>query len=300
MNQSIIAIVLSSGVVSALATAFFAYITTQRGDTLEYITKERQKWREELREIALELENSDISNYNIVLSKIKVRINAYGNTINSSYKDDKHIWNEMKLLSDAAKSNKLTEFNLHKETMLFYISMLLKYDWERSKREVSGRKDEKINLLCMLLGVLYCLYFNYNTGNTITYEGLPTLIIGVVLFPFIISILIKDVMKKWSNQHKLRYKVKYILFFIFLIMTLLSIFKEISLKYIIDEISYITAVMFISIFLVNLTNGIKFVTDNYAERYYDKIESFIKDNRFTCDNSVQNKEKNNEGTDNPR
>ena len=70
---------------------------------------------------------------NQILVSLKTRINAYGidqNNLNA----DAHIWK----LIDKINICREEEYANLKEQLINYLSLLLKYDWERSKSEVYG------------------------------------------------------------------------------------------------------------------------------------------------------------------
>ncbi len=55
MNSSMILPILSSSVLAALITAIVSKQIQDKSNKLKYVTEERQKWRKELREAAVEL-----------------------------------------------------------------------------------------------------------------------------------------------------------------------------------------------------------------------------------------------------
>lgn len=153
-----ITLIFTSTVVSAIVTAFFGYFSTKRQNTLKYITEERKKWRDEMRVIAEEVEKSKYYNINEKLTKIKVRINAYGSTMETDYQSDGHIW---KLIRELEKSTESKEiFEKRKRMLIDYISLLLKADWERSKVEVRGAFQKALKCVLMLFSViLFSFYY---------------------------------------------------------------------------------------------------------------------------------------------
>jgi len=71
--------VLSSAVIASIVTAVFTLLANKRKDYIKNITKERQKWRIELRTIAESINNCyDIDSLKMELERLKVRINPYG------------------------------------------------------------------------------------------------------------------------------------------------------------------------------------------------------------------------------
>ena len=147
---NIIAMTLGSSVVAAIISSFVSIHNNSKNVKLEYITKERSKWRCEIREIAVELEKtkvllrksrSESDSIRIVLAKLKVRINANGLLDNATFKEDKHIWEKIicieKYLDGSTNNANDKEILKKLENLIRDLCHLLKDDWEKSKSEVS-------------------------------------------------------------------------------------------------------------------------------------------------------------------
>lgn len=157
--MEIITMLFTSTVVSAIVTALVGYFSSRRANMLKFITEERKKWRDEMRVIAEKIERSKRDNIGKVLTKVKVRINAYGSTSLTDYQKDGHIWKLIRDLEEETISNE--QFNRNKKLLIDYISLLLKADWERSKKEVRGtfRKVLQYVLIFMSVLIFTCFYF---------------------------------------------------------------------------------------------------------------------------------------------
>ena len=126
-------IFLASAVIAALITSLFTYFQNQKSSNLQYITDERRKWRESVRDIYESLSNSHCySDVVILLAKLKTRINPYGR-YSGKYVDDSHIWDAIRKLEHSE-----LDFEKNKVLLLDYLSLLLKGDWDRSKQEIKG------------------------------------------------------------------------------------------------------------------------------------------------------------------
>lgn len=143
-------------------TAIVTLVMNKKENNLKYITEDRRHWREEIRAIVDELENVKISNKQKVLSKLKVRINPYGKNENNFLKDS-HIWD---LINEMGKTSKYSELIKEKNELIFYLSLPLKYDWERAKKEVSEDKGFlDTTIVIIVMTVLCILSFNLSTNN---------------------------------------------------------------------------------------------------------------------------------------
>lgn len=148
-------ILLSSAVVSAILSGIISYFITRRQGTLQYITGERKEWRGEIRKIAANLNNASYKETLKLLAELKVRINAFGNEgVSFTYSSDAHIWeliNEIESEEFKKKSLKLKQ-----KQLIEYLSLLLKNDWERSKKEVKG---DFYNIVSLILFSASGIYF---------------------------------------------------------------------------------------------------------------------------------------------
>lgn len=141
-------VILASTVVAAVISMLTSVYNSRRTENLKYVTEERQKWREEIREIAQEIVVSSKDDIKLYLTKLKVRINANGNGKRHSYYEDSHIWKMIEKLTDSEDEEK---FEREKELLVNYLSAMLKYDWERQKREVLGSATSKIKIFLSIV-----------------------------------------------------------------------------------------------------------------------------------------------------
>ncbi|SDL42594.1 hypothetical protein SAMN05216520_10597 [Kandleria vitulina] len=169
--------------VGAIIGASITYIVSRRESKLKYITEERQKWREEIRKIAENIESNQ-GNLSVELTKLKVRLNAYGmNKKKEYYLEDAHIFNIINDINKCERSYKNIKEN--KKILINYLSFLLKFDWERSKDEVN---EDVYNLLSIILLFVGCLsyffvfYKNIETNLEFSYVPIRKLVYILCLF----------------------------------------------------------------------------------------------------------------------
>lgn len=123
-----IKIILTSSVVAALVAAFVAIFTTQLKISIENITQERAKWRNKIREKALEVHNAIVGNNEVELGKLKVEFSVI---LNPSDPEDNLIIELIKTPVFGQELKQSDEFSKR-------IALLLKHDWERAKLESSS------------------------------------------------------------------------------------------------------------------------------------------------------------------
>lgn len=153
-----IQVVLEASAIATIVGAGISYFTFRKTSRLTYITQERKEWRTEIRNIAEELERYSYNERQQVLAKLKTRINAYGENNSSgsqSCQADFHIWEKIEQIE---KCKSKEEYERLREQLIYFLSLLLKDDWERSKKEVNGEPGQILAwglfvLTFVLLGV---------------------------------------------------------------------------------------------------------------------------------------------------
>lgn len=204
--DELLKIVLSSSLLVGIVSAVVSLFNNKKNNNLKYITEDRRRWREEIRNIVDELENTNYYNRNKILQRLKVRINPYGKNDNK-ISHDSHIWDVIGEIENASCDK---EFREKKEQLVLYLSFLLKYDWERTKKEVSGNWKVLGLLVTFLIGLLFLIYkhfiecgYEYNELFLIT--TMVFLMLPVVLGTCGFEMLFKEL---W-NENKTKIK-KYI------------------------------------------------------------------------------------------
>ncbi len=157
MNETLpIAVIV--GVVSGFITTISTVFINKSKDKLQYITSERAKWREEIREIANKLQiEENIFKIENILCELEVRINPYGIMDKDNIFKDGHIWKIIEVLKKCKDYDRRKE---NKEVLIKYLSCLLKYDWERSKIEILGSKSLTLYIILSIIFPI-TMYGNY-------------------------------------------------------------------------------------------------------------------------------------------
>lgn len=222
--------ILGLAVISAIISGVIGIYTSSRNNKLEYITKERSEWREEIRLCAEELWDVSYQKTRKICDRLKVRINAFGKRVSNRYSDDSHIW---EVIGEIEK-DKCDMHRLHQlqSVLQEYLSLLLKWDWERSKREVQGEKLRcikyimwVISIIIYAVGLIYEYFVQETQGaseNGVTVIG-SLLIIALVIVCFLfvdkqmeevyLIIFVGHVVKKQKKETDLWYKLVNILYF---------------------------------------------------------------------------------------
>lgn len=178
-----IKLILSSAVISAIISGCVAVLNFKRQNNLQYVTGERKAWREEIRKIAQDLYGMSYKETLEILVRLKVRINAFGNNEKGTmYMYDAHIW---KLIADIEEKKCSKELlRLKQQQLIEYLSLLLKFDWERSKKEVQGDNGRIIGWAICIMSVIYmgCVIVLKNKDiNVISVIGVISLLILIIV-----------------------------------------------------------------------------------------------------------------------
>lgn len=172
-----IQLVLEISAIATIISAGISYITFRKSSSLTYVTQERKEWREAIRRIAEELEKCSYKKRKKVLVQLKTRINAYG--LNSKNElNDVHIWKQIQKI-EACKEE---EYDDLKNQLILYLSLLLKYDWERSKKEVHGEPWKIVGNMFAIAALIFLEIGLYQlSNNAVPGLEMALLLLGVVL-----------------------------------------------------------------------------------------------------------------------
>lgn len=140
---------------SAVVVAVINMIIQNKNNKLQYITNERSNWRKELKEISVKLQQAEMpEQMESSLLELKNRINSYGQHFGEyppvekmDFLKDEHIW---RIIDDIEKG--MGNFEKNKKKLLECIGLLLKFDWERAKKEVKPRMGITLSLILALIG----------------------------------------------------------------------------------------------------------------------------------------------------
>lgn len=192
--------------ITGILSLFTLFIKTNKESKLSRITDERTKWREEMRNIAKKLsatnqldENTNDSNkekesLQEILTQLKTRLNSYGKG-RDDYLKDSHIWKSISIIETNGNSNIEDE----KIKLIDYLSLLLKYDWERSKIESSLNVSAIIGYSIYIISNVLFAYFAFTDFTDTT---LYLLIIMILLFAslFFMPSLFMSIFKLFNNK----------------------------------------------------------------------------------------------------
>lgn len=180
--------------ITGIISIFTLFLKTNRESKLSRITDERTKWREGIRTIAEKISVGENSHkqeetLSILLTELKVRINPYGRYKNS-YLKDSHIWNCISNIENCIEKDKdADKVNVEKKKLINYLSLLLKYDWERSKKESSLNLPVIIGYSLYVVSNVLFAYFAYTEFTDATLYWLIVLILVFAVYFFLPSVL---------------------------------------------------------------------------------------------------------------
>lgn len=206
--EQIISIISAVGI-STIVSAIIAFVQNNKKNNLDFVTKERSEWRKKLKEIISEL--SDDSKKESAIIKLKSEINPYGR--NMAFKNTKpyymkegHIWDLLDRGDDV-------DF----DRLRFYIELLLKFDWERSKKEIKFNPSTLFRIIIQLTLLILSIYssviiFN-KTEDLNNNSFLILFIISIVSIIFVsLQTWVTNLIKSVPSRHK---KEQMWIFFIF-------------------------------------------------------------------------------------
>lgn len=211
METNQIITLISGAGIGAVLSAFLVFINNSKKNKLDFITKERSEWRREIKLIIVDLLSEN--NRYCAINRLETQLNPYGRNIKENnyefYISDGHIWKLVDKFDYSTKNvNRITK----------YLELLLKYDWERSKREIYNNYEDAFFLLINFLLFLFTIYsfltFSYSdyglaiTSND-TFEKFLNNLLGIIIvfiFPLnLFLILFQKHFLKLLNIKRIKY-----------------------------------------------------------------------------------------------
>ena len=111
---------------------------------------------------------------------------------------DSHIWKQIEIIENC----RVKEYEKQKDKLILFLSLLLKDDWERAKKEVIGEPAKGIITVCLLFAIIFSWVgiFQANginirdvkevqKGIIYTSPGMILIIMGVIVWFLIINVL---------------------------------------------------------------------------------------------------------------
>lgn len=148
LETSQIITLISGAGIGAILSAFLTFINSSKKNKLDFITKERSEWRREIKSIIVDLLGGN--NRTSAIKRLETQLNPYGRYISKEdrynfYMNDGHIW---ELVDNFDYSNQSVKL------LTKYLEILLKYDWERSKREIKVDVFNSFIYFILIIGSL--------------------------------------------------------------------------------------------------------------------------------------------------
>ena len=174
-------VLLTSTVVSALVAALVTLRSSERKIQVENITQERAKWRKSMRELADELVKAAKSN-----DKVKTECVSAQLVLNLNPFDEQ----DLQLACAARNLSGEDDINVRIEEFVTRLSLLLKHDWDRAKREsmpwfhrgTSTRRVPYSELICKTQRNNGNYDLKRQRGNLVVYFGMLTLSAALLFF----------------------------------------------------------------------------------------------------------------------
>ncbi len=218
--EKLLSIPINIELITTIITGIFSVVVlifqTNRKGKLRYITGERSEWRDQLRRICYELKQIEHQKkeeqkdrLDEVLVDLKTRLNAYGKDRKTDYLWDGHIWNVIRSIEEASEVN-VKEV----DRLIDYISLLLKYDWERAKQEAGVNSKFLLSNITFIISNLLFVYFGFKVFPDSSFAGI-FLCVFLLSLVYFIPFMIKHISNVFSDHSDTLYSA--LMFFIILI-----------------------------------------------------------------------------------
>lgn len=227
--------ILPSTIIAAVVTGIIELVKMNNSNKATYIISQREEWREKIRDIADDIYKADQKNIGVSLTKLKTRINSYGTVKEKIYSDkeranreyylkDGHIYEVIKKLEDK-KTN--SDFKKQKSKLIDYLTLLLKFDWERAKIESSTNGITVISWILEIIAIVLLIIINLQNEIEKTIVSL-CVSVAVLLFYFLTPLILELVLKnaKYSTEtQKMKNEISILLLLIFVLITIVVCFN---------------------------------------------------------------------------
>lgn len=227
--------ILPSTIIAAVVTGIIELVKMNNSNKATYIISQREEWREKIRDIADDIYKADQKNIGVSLTKLKTRINSYGTVKEKIYSDkeranreyylkDGHIYEVIKKLEDK-KTN--SDFKKQKSKLIDYLTLLLKFDWERAKIESSTNGITVISWILEIIAIVLLIIINLQNEIEKTIVSL-CVSVSVLLFYFLTPLILELVLKnaKYSTEtQKMKNEISILLLLIFVLITIVVCFN---------------------------------------------------------------------------
>lgn len=142
--------ILGSTLLTGIITTIANYFHSNRQSKISNIVEERAAWRERIRGIALKLNSKEL--VQDAITELKVNINPYGKfgyVTPDKFNTDEEFWinNDGYVWASITDVERSIHNGIYDETkvctLIEALGVLLKLDWERSKKEIQGEKFKR-------------------------------------------------------------------------------------------------------------------------------------------------------------
>lgn len=265
--------ILPSTIIAAVVTGIIELVKMNNSNKATYIISQREEWREKIRDIADDIYKADQKNIGVSLTKLKTRINSYGTVKEKIYSDkeranreyylkDGHIYEVIKKLEDK-KTN--SDFKKQKSKLIDYLTLLLKFDWERAKIESSTNGITVISWILEIIAIVLLIIINLQNEIEKTIVSL-CVSVAVLLFYFLTPLILELVLKnaKYSTEtQKMKNEISILLLLIFVLITIVVCFNMMK-----DELFLPFSFMFLAYSLQILPK----CNEKYIQDYIEAIQ----------------------------
>ncbi len=205
METSQIITLLSGAGIGAVLSAILVFVNNSKRNQLDYITRERSEWRKKIENIIEELQ--DVSSHEGVLARLKSQINPYGYNLEIKntkpyFMKDGHIWDSI--------------VDCKYEDTIYFLELLLKYDWERRKQEAKFQYSIILFRIVQIFSGAFSLYLFYLVAQYLVKNLWSQIVLGglvLSIFLIILQGLVIDGLKINPSKNDEEKKWLYIIFF---------------------------------------------------------------------------------------
>lgn len=258
--------ILTSGVIAAIVAGIIELFKLNNSNKATFVIKQREEWREKIREIATDIDQANTYSISRHLVELKTRINAYGNTEFTAFQNEpqklyEYYMKDGHIHTVIDKLEKKEDFETNKKKLVYYLSNLLKFDWERSKQEAIFNKTYVISIFFEIVGIVL-LFLSTSSFDAVSI-GAITFLCFLYFFPMILSMFFDNT--ESVKLENLQIKIFFISNIFNIILILAALFKD-------DSVILISAILMLFASLLSLVSLLNSIS--IKKEYINSLKSF--------------------------
>lgn len=275
ISNNLLALLFGSTVIGTFVSSLFSWNSGKESRKISSITDQRANWRKNILKISDDINKSrSIENLQEIIQPLKTIINPFGKSyeIETVYKirdfqNDRYVWDALFLIDKIGDKTQNINLKEYKDRLQYRLAILLKYDWERSKKEVQG-DNTKFLIYFSLIIVYFSLSMLMYKFIFVEFKDKPVEFFFTMLLIYFFVLYLASIFT--ITNKKLKTKV-YLLFIIIFIIFIIFLNK---FNNIITRLNFLGALLIMSyyaVLIITFIYSVYLLSFPSEQKYVDAI-----------------------------